>query len=85
MFLRHRLPRHSAYDDTFFWSGECRDNEVRMYNYQVNWSIYKINISAWIKILRPPIFFFKNKDSCTGLTIIMISSVEINLRFINLT
>ena len=31
MFLRLRLPRHSAYDDTFFWSGECRDNEVRLY------------------------------------------------------
>ena len=32
MFLRLRLPRHSDYDDTFFWSGECRDNEVRLYN-----------------------------------------------------
>ena len=29
MFLR--LPQHSAYDDNFFWSGECRDNEVRLY------------------------------------------------------
>ena len=31
MFLRLRLPLHSAYDDTFFWSRECRDNEVRLY------------------------------------------------------
>ena len=31
MFLRLRLLRHFAYDDTFFWSGECRDKEVRLY------------------------------------------------------
>ena len=32
MFLRLRLPRHSAYNDTFFWSGDRRDNEVRLYS-----------------------------------------------------
>ena len=31
MYLRLRLPRHSAYDDTFFWSGECQYNEVQLY------------------------------------------------------
>ena len=31
MFFRLLLPRRSAYDDTFFWSGECQDNEVRLY------------------------------------------------------
>ena len=28
MFIRLQLPQHSAYDNTFFWSGECLDNEV---------------------------------------------------------
>ena len=32
MFLRLRLPRHSASDDTFFfYPEECRDNKVRLY------------------------------------------------------
>ena len=31
MFHGLRLLWHSAYDDTFFWYGECRDNEVRLY------------------------------------------------------
>ena len=31
LILRLRLPRHCAYDDTFFWSEECPDNEFHMY------------------------------------------------------
>ena len=31
MFPWLQLPQHSAYDDTFFWSGECHDNEVLFY------------------------------------------------------
>ena len=34
MFLRLWLPRYPTYDDTFFWSGVCRDNEVRLYPYK---------------------------------------------------
>ena len=33
MFLRLRLSRHSAYDDTFLWPGESRDNEVQLYHH----------------------------------------------------
>ena len=41
MFLRLRLPQHSAHEDTFFWSEECRNNEVRLYIYiiMIHWLI----------------------------------------------
>ena len=37
MFLQLRLPQHSAYDDTFFWSRERRDTEVRLYLKSTPW------------------------------------------------
>ena len=43
MFLWLRLPQHSTYDDTFFWSEECPDNEFRLY-FQ---TIEKIAFDLW--------------------------------------
>ena len=51
MFLRPRLPRHFTYDDTFFWSGECRDNEVRLHIYVKN-EFNILNCTFVIKFLK---------------------------------